>query len=66
MTRDEIIALLSKIRGAYPNTKITDAAGLVDSWELAFFGDDASEVYKAVRFHLNTSKFFPTVADLRY
>ena len=65
MTRKEIIELLRFIRAAYPNTKITDAAGMVNAWELAFAEYDASVIYKAARHHMNTSKWFPTVPDIR-
>ena len=65
MTRKEIIELLRVIRAAYPNTKITDAAGMVNAWELAFAEYDASVIYKAARHHMNTNKWFPTVPDIR-
>lgn len=65
MTRKEIATLLSRIRAAYPNYKLTDPNGMLDMWELAFGGDDPAKVYRAAREHLNTNKYFPTIADIR-
>lgn len=65
MTRVEIIKLLKALRAAYPNVKIADAEGTVDAWELAFGEDNAEVIYKAARYHMNSCKFFPTIADIR-
>ena len=64
MIRADIIKLLKMVRDNYPNTKIQDAKGTVDMWELAFSEYEATDVFKAVRLHINTSKFFPTPADV--
>ena len=64
MSRDEITKLLALAMSAYPNTKNIDAKALVSVWEMAFGDDPAERVYKAMRFHINTCKFFPTVADI--
>lgn len=65
MTREEVIKLLKIMRSTYPNTKIPDAAAMIDAWELSFGNDPANVIYKAARHHMNTCKFFPTVADIR-
>ena len=65
MTREETIKLLQMMRAAYPNVKITDPAGTVAAWELAFSDFPADMIYKAARHHLNTSPYFPLVADIR-
>lgn len=65
MTRAEIANLLEIMAAAYPNAKLGDAKRMVDAWELAFGKDDAGEVYKAARHHLNTCRFFPTIADIQ-
>lgn len=65
MTRREIIKLLEAMRAAYPNAKITDPEGTVNAWEMAFGEQAAETIYKAARWHMNTNKFFPTVADIR-
>ena len=65
MSRDEITKLLALAISAYPNTKNIDAKAMVTVWEMAFGEEPAERVYKAMRFHINTSRFFPTVADIR-
>lgn len=64
MTKEEIVKLLSMMRAAYPNTKISDPSGTVAAWELAFGDESASAVYMAARYHMKHSPFFPTVADI--
>lgn len=65
MTRKDIIKLLEMMMAAYPNAKIVNPSDLVSAWELAFGQDKADVIYKAARHHMNTNKFFPTVADIR-
>lgn len=65
MTREEIVRLLQMMRSAYPQAKIEDPKGLVMAWELAFGEDEAKTIYQSARVHMNTSPFFPTVADIR-
>ena len=65
MTREEIVALLATLRSNYPHAKIPDAEGLVNTWELTFGNEDASRVYKAARLHMESSSYFPTIADIR-
>jgi hypothetical protein len=66
MTRQEILELLKRLRAAYPNSKIADPVGLVEAWEMAFGEDNAEQIYKAARHHLETSPFFPTIVDIRH
>lgn len=65
MTREEIVDLLEILAANYPNTKITDAENMVNTWELAFAEDPAEDIYKAARHHINYKKFFPTPAEIR-
>lgn len=66
MNRDEITKLLELAVAAYPNTKaFTDPKATVSIWEMAFADEPAEKVYKAMRFHINTQRFFPTIADIR-
>lgn len=65
MTRDEITKLLEMLVAAYPNTKVTDAKVMTDSWELALGYFSAEAVYKAARLHIDRSKFFPTPAEIK-
>ena len=65
MSREEITKLLALAMSAYPNTKNVDAKAMVSVWEMAFGEEPAERVYKAMRFHINTNRFFPTIADIR-
>ena len=65
MNRGEIIKLLSILSEAYPASKIKDAASMATTWEMCLGEFSADSVYKAARLHINTSKFFPTVAEIR-
>ena len=66
MTRQEILELLKMLRSAYPNAKIRDASELVKTWEMAFGNDQAEKIYKAARFHVESSPYFPTIGDIRH
>ena len=64
MTREEIGKLLKIAYAAYPNAKITDPEGMLNVWEMAFGDYPADKIYKAVRLHIQTNRFFPTPADI--
>lgn len=64
MTREEILTLLATVRAAYPNTKIADPNGTVNSWMLMFSEYDAGDVYKAAKAHMAKNRFFPVPADI--
>lgn len=65
MNRQEIGHLLHILLGNYPNTKITDAGATISAWELELAEYEAEDVYKAARLHMNRSKFFPSVAEIK-
>lgn len=65
MTRKEIADLLKIVFAAYPHTKISDPNTMVTTWEMMFGDLPADKVYKAARLHMESSKFFPTVADIK-
>lgn len=65
MTRKEITELLEIVISTYPYTKVQDANAMVSAWELTLGDYSAESVYKATRLHMNTSKFFPTPADIK-
>ena len=65
MTRKEIVDLLKIVFAAYPHTKITDPNTMVSTWEMMFGEYPAETIYKAARLHMENSKFFPTVADIK-
>lgn len=65
MTRKEIVELLKIVSASYPNAKIADPNTMVTTWEMMFGDLPADKVYKAARLHMENSKFFPTVADIK-
>ena len=65
MTRKEIVELLKIVSASYPNAKIADPNTMVTTWEMMFGDLPADKVYKAARLHMESSKFFPTVADIK-
>lgn len=65
MTREEIAKLLKTVSANYPYAKIKDIKTLVDLWEMSFGDFEAEAVYKAARLHMETSEFFPSVADIK-
>lgn len=64
MTREETIKLLKLVTANYPHVKINDAAATATVWEMNLGEYPAESVYKAARFHMATSKYFPTPADI--
>lgn len=69
MTRKETADLIEILANAYPYVlNKMDVAAVkekVDLWE-ASFGDLPMEpVYKACYFHIKSSSFFPTIAEIR-
>lgn len=65
MLKNEIAELLNIIAVAYPNTKIKNPEYMLKAWEMAFGEDEADIIYKAARYHMDTSPYFPTIADIR-
>ena len=65
MTEKETMQILAIVRTAYPAIKIENPQGMVQAWYgcLGEFSVDA--VMKAARLHMNTSKYFPTPAEIR-
>lgn len=64
MTRQEIASLLEILVNQYPYTKIDNAKAMTDAWEMCLGDYSAESVYKAARLHMETCKFFPTIADI--
>lgn len=66
MTRDELRNILKMLTECYPNAKKPTYPKLnLDMWEMAFGEYEAQDVFMAVRYHINHSKFFPTIADIK-
>ena len=65
MTRQEIADLLELVIANYPKAFIKDAKATLSVWEMAFGEEPAERVYRAARHHMDISKDFPTIADIK-
>ena len=65
MTRQEVLALLDELMGAYPNARFQNPQATARIWEIVFSQDSAQDVCKAARYHITSCKFFPTPADIK-
>ena len=67
MTHDEVVDLLEELIGAYPYyaSKIIDAEDTINRWEREFGAYEAGDIYKAARVHENTSRFFPSIEEIK-
>jgi hypothetical protein len=67
MTREQVTDLLEELLKAYPYymKNISDPDGMIDTWEREFGTEDAGAIFKAARHHINTSKWFPTISEIR-
>lgn len=65
MNKVETIELLKVLVGAYPNTKINNVEGLVNSWLMTFAEDPAEDVYKACRWHIECNQWFPKPSEIK-
>jgi hypothetical protein len=64
MTEEQIVDLLEQLISNYPNTKIKSVEKMIEVWQMAFGENEAEDIYKAARLHMETSEFFPTVAEI--
>ena len=64
MTRDELRQVLKMVSKVY-NKNIDDPKTMLDIWEMTLGEYEATDVFKAVRYHINHSKWFPTPADIK-
>lgn len=69
MTRDEVIAILSILKSAYPNfyksmTK-SELNNIVNLWHQMFLDDNCKIVTEAVKALIVSFKFPPTIADIK-
>jgi O-methyltransferase involved in polyketide biosynthesis len=65
MNRLAVARLLRKITKAYPNAQKLDDEETVDIWASFFAKERDREVYAAAAKHIETSKFPPTIAELK-
>lgn len=67
MTETECIGLIRSLFGAYPNTKMDNPRGTIDSYMLILAEYDAELVYKAARMYMGNpkNKYFPKAADIK-
>lgn len=66
MEKDSVVQALVLISAAYPNFyKNNDKQAAVELWSIMFADDDPEEVLLAIKAHIATNKWPPTVADIR-
>lgn len=65
MTTKEIAKVLAILKATYPQFKIEDAKSTVMAWESVLGSYSADSVMKAVKLHMETSKFFPAPAEIK-
>ncbi len=65
MTRAELIDLFEILFNNYPAAPISDPNMMIENWMREFGGEDTEKVYMAARYHMNTNRFFPNVADIK-
>ena len=65
-SREETVALLYFISGAYPNQlkHITDPEAIINTWHEEIKENDPVDLYQAARLHIAQSKYFPTPAEI--
>lgn len=65
MTKNEIAMVLKVLMSNYPNTKIKEPEVTLESW-YSEFGEYPKELIEiAARFHMKSSTFFPSIAEIR-
>lgn len=67
MTREETKAVLESLKIAYPTAtkQISDPKLMLDMWSSFFEGYKLSSVMEAVKAHIKTKKFFPTIVEIK-
>lgn len=67
MNKEEVTKALAIMKAAYPNFYKTteDIKGAIALWSMMFEEDDNKLVLMAVKMHISTNKFPPTIADIR-
>lgn len=68
MTQKEIVQILAIIKAAYPNSyKMTEeeASGTIGVWYMQFSNISANVVLMAVSKHISTSKFPPSIYEIK-
>ena len=64
MNKKECAQILAIVRAVYPNTKIEDAAAMVEGWHMVLGDYPAATIMRAARLHMATSKYFPTPVEI--
>lgn len=65
MNKRETVQILAILKTAYPYFKPDNADALAEAWLLGLGDYSAVAVTRAARLHMETCKFFPTIADIR-
>lgn len=69
MTKTECINLIRELLGAYPNTKMDNPQGTINSYMLILGEYEAKTVYKAARMYMTSGskakRYFPQPGELK-
>lgn len=64
VSKEELKQIITFLSGAIPYNKNINIEAATQAWIIALGDYPAEDILKAVRFHINTSKFFPTPDDI--
>lgn len=57
--------MLAILRQAYPQAQVADAGAQVGLWAEQFAQCSAMDVYAAVKRHISTSRFMPSISEIK-
>ena len=63
-TREEMEAVMRYLNGAYPAANKRNIEAGLDTWMFELGKYPFEDILKAVRFHVNTSKYFPSPSEI--
>lgn len=64
MTKKEVAEMLDYAQACYPEAKIKDPKKVLDVWADVFSGQDAENTMDCMKKVCQSSKYFPSVADV--
>ena len=64
--REDVEHLVDLLMNAYPYSKKTvSRSTTIELWEIAFEDTKANDLYRAVKNHMQTSKFYPAITEIQ-
>ena len=69
MNKNETMALMNMLNAAYPrstaNMTTEERTAQLRIWHIMFEGDAADTVFRAAKMHIATSKFMPSISEIK-